>query len=271
MRKSFTINCNRNIDDFNGYREIIRNNVYQGIEIFYPYNVSDEQREFYTSQLNILKEEFPNLEFVMHLPHGPKNSLTISDDVIMNRMFDAIKYSSNYNIKKLTLHLGSVDKGVDRDLYLKKDCSLIKNMVNLCLEAKKYQMNVMIENMPGDNEFGYSPDEIFKVINIVNSLTKTNNVKFILDTGHANVSEFALKDYIYLLKDYLCHLHYNDNEGLRDEHKRIGLGNIDFFEFMKDLKEVNYQELHCMEVIFKDYHDLIDFSLDLDKYNKVKI
>ena len=30
--------------------------------------------------------------------------------------------------------------------------------------------------------------------------------------------------------------------------------------------DVNYKELHCMEVIFKDYHELIDFAADLSLY-----
>ena len=42
-------------------------------------------------------------------------------------------------------------------------------------------MFVMIENMPGSGELWYSPKEILEIINEVN----LDNLKFILDTGHA--------------------------------------------------------------------------------------
>ncbi len=271
MKKSFTINCNRTLDDFNGYKELIKKNIYQGIEIFFPYNVKEEQKDFYTSELKQLKKEFPNLEFVMHLPHGPINSLTTYNKETINRMIAAIHYSAIFEIKKLTLHLGSVDKSINRNDYLEENSPFLNNICEVVLEASKYNMNVMIENMPADNEYGYSPAEILNIINKVDSITKTNNIKFILDTGHANVSSYDILEYVKLLKDYLYHLHYNDNYGERDEHKRMGLGNIDFYKFMETLKEIDYSELHCMEVIFKEYKELIGFANDLDRYNKVDL
>ena len=271
MRKSFTINCNRTKEDFKGYKELIENNIYQGVEIFFPYNVNEEQRDLYTDKLNELRQLFPKLEFVMHLPHGPKNSLTSQNEEVVERMIDAIRYSANYGIKKLTLHLGFVDKNIEREKYLENNSWLIKNLVMIVNEAKKYEMNVMIENMPSDVEFGFSPQEILDLITIIDNKTNSNNMKFIIDTGHANVSKYSLKDYISLLGKYLYHIHYNDNCGSSDEHKRMGLGNVDFYEFMELLKEINYRELHCMEVIFKDYKELISFASDLDKYNKVDL
>ena len=32
--------------------------------------------------------------------------------------------------------------------------------------------------------------------------------------------------------------------------------------------EINYKELHCMEVIFKEYTDLIEYAKDIDIYDK---
>ena len=58
-----------------------------------------------------------------------------------------------------------------------------------------------------------------------------------------------------------------DNNGLRDEHKRMGLGNIDFQKLFDKLKEVGYDHLHCMEVIFNKKEELIAFAGDLSKYD----
>ena len=122
-------------------------------------------------------------------------------------------------------------------------------------------MNVMIENMPQDNELGYSPYEIKEIIDKVN----LDNLKFILDTGHAHVSSYSNIEYIEVLKDKLYHMHFSDNNGSTDQHKRIGLGNIDFVEIFKKLHEINYDELHCMEVIFKKADELREFATDIEK------
>ena len=60
-------------------------------------------------------------------------------------------------------------------------------------------------------------------------------------------------------------MHFSDNNGSTDQHKRIGLGNIDFVEIFKKLHEINYDELHCMEVIFKKADELREFATDIEK------
>lgn len=262
MKKCFTINCMRKEEDFIGYNELLQKNIYQGIEIFYPYNVNDEQRSFYTKQIKAIHEKYPNVEVVMHLPHGHKNSLT--DEFVstsLQLMKDSIEYTKEFDTKKLTLHLGSVKKDKDRSLYVDEISIVLKE---LCEYASKYAMNVMIENMPGDGELGFSPDEILSIFEKVNM----DNIKFILDTGHAYVSGYPLTEYVYKLKDYLYHMHFNDNNGTGDQHKRMHLGTIDFVSLFKSLDDIGYNQLHCMEVIFHDWHELLDFADDLEIYDK---
>lgn len=262
MKKCFTINCMRKEEDFIGYNYLLENNFYQGIEIFYPYNVSEEQKLFYTNEIRKIHKKFPNVEIVMHLPHGHKNSLT--DEFClesMQLMKNAILYTKEFDTKKLTLHLGSVKKEKDRSLYIDEIAIVLKE---LCDFAGEYGMNVMVENMPGNGELGFDPDELLAIF----IKTDKENIKFILDTGHAYVSGRPLTEYVYKLKDYLYHMHFNDNDGGCDQHKRMHLGTIDFNELFKALSDVNYNELHCMEVIFKEYKELIDFAGDLELYQK---
>lgn len=262
MKKSFTINCMRNKEDFIGYNKLLEQNVYQGIEIFYPYNVTNEQAEFYTSSIQKIKNRFPDLEIVMHLPHGHRNSLTneyLNDSFKL--MIDAIEYAKEFEIKKLTLHLGSVSLDKPRIMYIDE---IIKVLQNLCDYARKYNMNIMIENMPATNELGVSPSELLEII----KKTKRENIKFILDTGHAFVSKYPLTEFVYMLKDYLIHIHFSDNNGEKDEHKRMHLGKIDFDSLFKSLSKIGYNQLHCMEVIFKEYNELIAFSDDLESYDR---
>lgn len=263
MKKCFTINPNRTIDEIRSYHPLFVDNLYQAIEIFYPFTLEKERIDLYTTGINELLAKFENLEVVMHLPHGPKNNLCDLEgfNEIVKIMKDGMDYSSQFGIKKLTLHLGIVNKNLDRSIYINH----IKNvLVDLCSYAKKYDMNIMIENMPGFGELGYSPNEILDIINRVNM----DNLKFILDTGHANVSEYEINEYINLLKDYLMHLHLSDNSGVRDEHAKLGLGNIDFYEFIKLMKNINYNELYCLEILFNSVQELETNANALDKYDK---
>lgn len=262
MKKCFTINPFRTTEDFLNYEKLLEKNIYQAIEIFFPYNLDQEKQKVYFENVKRIKEKYPYIEVVMHLPHGPSSNLCdfFGYNEIVSRMKAGMDFTSFFDTKKLTLHLGQVDKEIDRSKYVEHIILVLKD---LCDYADKYQMNVMIENMPADHELGYSPLEIKEII----ERTNKENLKFILDTGHAHVSSYSNEEYIELLKDYLYHMHFSDNCGQRDEHKRIGLGNIDFDKVFKKLSEVKYCELHCMEVIFKEAEELKEFANDLSKYD----
>lgn len=262
MKKCFTINPFRTTEDFLNYEKLLEKNIYQAIEIFFPYNLDQEKQKVYFNNVKRIKEKYPYIEVVMHLPHGPSSNLCdfLGYEEIVSRMKAGMDFTSFFDTKKLTLHLGQVDKEIDRSKYVDHIILVLKD---LCDYASKYQMNVMIENMPADHELGYSPLEIKEII----ERTNKENLKFILDTGHAHVSSYSNEEYIELLKEYLYHMHFSDNCGQRDEHKRMGLGNIDFDKVFKKLSEAKYCELHCMEVIFKEAEELKDFSNDLSKYD----
>ena len=265
MKKCFTINPMRKREEFISYMKLLDENIYQAIEIFYPYNQPKEQYEQYTNSVKEIYEKYPNIEIVLHLPHGINNGICLDEHLnngSLQILKDAAIYAANFGVKKLTLHLGHINKEVDRTYYVNK---VIPILQDLCTFVNQYNQVVMIENMPGDNELGYSPDEILNIIKGVN----LPNLKFIFDTGHAHCSKYIDTSYLYLLKDYLYHIHYNDNNGLRDEHKRIGAGNIDFNEHFKALKDINYHELHCMEVIYNNDTDLRIYASDLDKYEEL--
>lgn len=260
MKLAFTINPLRTKEEINSFKEVLELGMYQGVEIFYP---KADKRVDYTEGINSIKQEFPNLEFVMHLPYGGDANLCDLENYgeSLNLLKEAISYANLFAVKKLTLHLGRVNKEIDRTIFINH---IVKVLTDLCNYAKKYGMFVMIENMPGSGELGYSPKEILEIINEVN----LDNLKFILDTGHANVSEYEIADYVNTLGDHLMHLHLNDNDGTKDQHAPFGSGNIDFEKFINLMEEINYQELYCLEIIFKDVEDLKVNAKALRSYKK---
>lgn len=262
MKKCFTINHLRKQEEILSYEKLLKDNIYQAIEIFYPYNQSQEQLNQYTESVKYLINKYPNTEVVLHLPHAMNNGLCLDEHLnkgSLEIMFAAAKYANYFQAKKLTLHLGHINQNKSRDYYINKIIPILKK---LCNYVKQFNQIVMIENMPGSGELGYSPLELLKIF----EETKEDNLKFIFDTGHAHVSEYDDTSYLTILKDYLYHIHYSDNDGSRDAHARIGTGTIDFNKHFEVLKSINYNELHCMEIIYHTVDDLILYEKDIIKY-----
>ena len=69
-----------------------------------------------------------------------------------------------------------------------------------------------------------------------------------LDTGHMNVLWHDVPNAVRTLGDKLEVLHVHDNHHT-DAHQCIGLGDIDWFEFVKALKDVNYKGNFNLELI----------------------
>lgn len=261
MKKCFTINQMRTREEFLSYHKLFDENLYQAVEIFYPYNQSTAQLEQYMHSVAELQTKYPHLEMVLHLPHGLYNGLCLEEHLNSGSfevMVAAARFAATFKIKKLTLHLGLIDTNIDRNVYVEKIIPLLQK---LCDIVKTNNQVIMIENMPTNRELGYSPDELLTIIKGVNR----SNLKFIYDTGHAHVSEYDDISYLYTLKDYLYHIHYSDNDGSRDAHKELGTGTIDFKCILTTLNEIKYQELHCMEIIYHTVEDLIKNVNDFEQ------
>lgn len=91
---------------------------------------------------------------------------------------------------------------------------------------------------------------------------KTEKVGFCFDTGHMNVfSETKTEGWLKALGPFLRQLHLHDNDGIWDDHRAIGTGNIDFevlFKYVEenDLKPVITLEAHQEEWIWQSLEAL---------------
>ena len=260
-RLCFTINPNRKYSEIISYKKLFENHLFSGVELFYPY-MHDE--EFIKDYEKGVKEIINNdTEVVLHLPHGIDNDLTnyLEQSKLIKRFKDAIDFGKKFNATKYTLHLGNVKYG-NRDL-------LIYNVVKVVdmLASYAYPSIIMIENMPSSAELGYSIEELKYIF----SKIEAKNVGFIFDFGHANVAKKEslneISEYLKEFKDILYHLHISDNDGKKDAHARIGSGNIDYLYLFSLLKD--YQGLYCLEIIYNDVNDLLEYYDDIMKlFNK---
>ena len=263
MRKCFTVIAQRKEEDILSFEEyLVKTKVFSGCEIFYPYNVSEEQRMMYSKTIKNFTK-YDNFEIVLHMPYAADSNVAIYSDEVMTRQLNAIDFANKYGVKKLTLHPGFVTEGKTRDEAISIS---VENVKKLCDHASKYEMTIMIENLVGSHELCLNE---FELLDYFKKVDKPN-CKFILDCGHYNVANKNkdLKDVVYLLKDYLCHLHLSNNYAQRDEHAPLDKGNINFKAYFKYLCDINYNGLYCSEVLYKDYNDLLNTSRMIDQLNK---
>lgn len=261
IRKCFTVNPHRTIEEINSYEVLLKEGIYQGVEIFFPYQKTKEQQEIY---LNGIKSYLKyNPEMVCHLPYGKASNLASYENLeeIMQRFYDAIDFASLVGCKKLTLHPGEWDKTISKE---EAEQLMISNIKKLCIYAAKYDMVVMLENLIGDIEFMKTPEDYFLYKKMINE----PNLKMIFDVAHyytAHIQEEKdIIGFITLVKDDLYHLHISDNDGTRDAHGPIGTGTIDFKTYFKALKELNYEGLYSSEVLFNTHIDLRNTAKNMD-------
>ena len=56
IKQCFTINQHRTTEEFNSYEELIKQGLFQGIEIFYPYDKTEEQWLIRIGDIELCKE-----------------------------------------------------------------------------------------------------------------------------------------------------------------------------------------------------------------------
>ena len=141
------------------------------------------------------------------------------------------EYTNNF-----VVHLSGSDEVVHTPIGLQRINRLLKT-------CEKYNINLAVENLYTENEIRY----------IFNNLSHPL-LKICFDCGHKN---FLTKNFDLLGEygRYVSVLHIHDNNGITDEHKIIGTGNINLKQLAKQLSKYN--------LIYSAEIKVIDKGLDL--------
>ena len=110
--------------------------------------------------------------------------------------------------------------------------------------AKKYKVKIAIENLPflnGENFF--SPSETLRLVNTLNS----EHIVMCLDTGHFNVFNEDIYDFLINGKDKVKCFHIHDNYGTSDTHNLIYDGTFDWNKFAKAIKDIEFDGVLSLE------------------------
>jgi sugar phosphate isomerase/epimerase len=91
--------------------------------------------------------------------------------------------------------------------------------------------------------------------NFADIFVKFPNLKMTLDTGHAHIEDTEGKravKFIERFSDRIDHIHVSDNFGEADNHLPVGSGTVNFYEIVKALKGIGYDNTITLEVFSKD-------------------
>ena len=110
--------------------------------------------------------------------------------------------------------------------------------------AKKYGVIICLENMPMLNFSISTPEEILSIVEEIND----DNLQICLDTGHVNVfKDLNIYEEVLRVGKRLRVLHVHDNTVSRDIHLLPYFGTVDWKNFAKGLKEINYNGSFSIE------------------------
>jgi len=96
----------------------------------------------------------------------------------------------------------------------------------------------------------FESDLILTVEDGINFISKLDleDLGIVMDTGHCFVNKESLVDCVSMLKGIPYHIHIDDNNGISDQHKIPGEGELDFLPFLQELKKSGYDGFLTVEL-----------------------
>ncbi len=221
-----------------------------------PLPVFGEPREIWTAHFKAVKaalDESGLKAFQTHatLPTNYDGARFLSDKCLdqYRREIEAaaILGSPYIVIHPINLAVGEKDKEEDFkanvDMFYKLEPTL-----------REFDVKLGVENMWwGDAQNGYCATGCSLVDDMIRYTDALDSDRFVscLDTGHMNMLKQSLPDAVKKLGKRLKLMHVHDNYGNADSHHAPGIGTINWNEYMSALKEIGYDGVLSLEILFE--------------------
>jgi sugar phosphate isomerase/epimerase len=213
---------------------------------FAPINVTNKQIMTIKELANSYE-----IEMIMHAPFTHVNLGDTTKQFVehgFKEMQAAMKVANKLEIQFMTIH--GPYQGFVMDLVMK---SYKQNFEKLLKIANTHEVLLGFENMPRGCDS--LPQELKHFIFAFREMLKSryaDNLKITYDVGHANTMGMPTKYLMGIVKEFgreVVHdLHIADNQGIYDDHISVGDGTIDFKEFMRFLRKLDYDKYFTIEL-----------------------
>lgn len=181
--------------------------------------------------------ELPQAHATMIWP--PKDSTKEERAETLRKMTLSLRGAQILGVKYWAVHpmlpVGYEDLGTDQE-HITTEVNL-EFFEQLLPVARECDIVMCLENMPLPKYSMASPDAVHKFLNYFND----DHFKMCLDTGHNNIAtDISAGDQVRAHRDVLRALHVHDNGGRADEHRLPYHGTVDWEDFARALKEIDF-------------------------------
>jgi sugar phosphate isomerase/epimerase len=187
-----------------------------------------------------------DIAFSLHAPTSDAREPNLRVDLgrmlrhnfrVMERVFEI---ASLLDITHVVVHGGDIiaengDKfaGVP---YRKAFVNTVRNLKLLAALAREYSVTLCLENLC-DDRVGSLPFELLALLHAADA-----DIYVTFDAGHAFIIAerygIPLSDFFDVLHPFIKHVHLHDNDGISDLHLPLGEGKIDVGSVLKDIWDV---------------------------------
>lgn len=214
--------------------DLLRSSGAESVELMLDGSYWDNFQENHQELLKIL--DLYDMKFGVHSPVWNVN-ITAENSHIRKASIraykDSIIFASKVGANHLVLHPGFVDTKVfSKELAKERSIETIKELDRF---NKDYGVTLLIENVGNNDTCIFSEKEFIDLVNVL-----PDSIKFILDTGHANITNWDMSNVIAKMGNRLKAMHLNDNDGMRDIHLAIGEGTVDWDKLFNSINESKY-------------------------------
>jgi sugar phosphate isomerase/epimerase len=170
-------------------------------------------------------------------------------DFLVKATLRSIEICQMLGIKNTVVHPG-FERGISKQEWFEKNKAFFEKLFPT---AEKCGVNILCENSTkanmGDMYWANSGKDMREFIEYVNHPLFHG----CWDTGHANCEGNQYED-ILALGEELYAIHYNDNQGFRDQHLMPYLGTLNHDEVINALIDIDYKgyfTLECPSTLIK--------------------
>lgn len=93
-----------------------------------------------------------------------------------------------------------------------------------------------------------------------------DNVKFIIDMGHENISSGKPAEILSNYVDKVAAISLSDNDGVRDTHSSLGSGNADYQAVLEIIYQKKWRGFVTVETRKGKFQECADYLIGLSKY-----
>lgn len=227
----------------NNFDEII-NKIKRYEEIRLWEIIDEGLHQLNNERVRVLKE-YP-VEYTIHAPFSDLNIASLVDEI--RRLSIKILLKSLEHAYKLEAKVWILHPGAFSPLSLFFPEKVWKTNINtLCILANKAQrmgVQFAVENLFGWGRLLRTLDEIVKFIDEIDC----ENVSLCVDTGHLNIAiKNDIVEVIDKLLNWTVEFHLHDNDGDKDNHLKIGSGNINWRGLFRLIRNKGFNKYIILE------------------------